>query len=88
MSKKYLTTIFFVTSLVVTLLFNSLLNTYKGYKLANMFSNNTSKIISLSCDDSSKLTNILSKYDKTSIYLDDIWIGSSLGHERWIIMGE
>lgn len=79
MSKKYLTTIFFVTSLVVTLLFNSLLNTYKGYKLANMFSNNTSKIISLSCDDSSKLTNILSKYDKTSIYLDDIWIGSSLG---------
>jgi len=79
MSKKYLTIIFFVTSLIVTLLFNSLQNTYNTYKLTNMFSNDTSKSISLSCDEPDKLINILSKYNETTLYLDNIWIGPYLG---------
>lgn len=72
MSKKYLTIIFSVTSLVVILLTNSILNGYYGYKNMNPFSNNTSKSIRLSSETEKNITDILGKYSNTALYIEDI----------------
>ena len=72
MSKKYLTIIFSITSLVVILLINSMLNAYYGYKIMNPFSNDTSKNISLSSESEKDIRNILGEYSNTSLYIDNI----------------
>lgn len=80
MGKKYLTIIFCVISLVITLLSNSLVNVYDGYKLMNPFANKNSKTIKVvSLKNEEDIFSILKKYDNTAAYVDQINIDVCYG---------
>ncbi|MGL4971003.1 MAG: ABC transporter permease [Cetobacterium sp.] len=80
MNKKYLTTIFCIISLVITLLINCIISAYVGYKLMNPFANKNSKIISISSKNSeNNIIDVLKKYDNTAVYIDQINIDVCYG---------
>lgn len=72
MSKKYLIVLFTMTTLIVTLFGNSLMNIYTSFYLMNPLCNKSTKSLTFESEDIHKITNQLDKYHNTALYIDEI----------------